>query len=68
MVLASKTLNYTMTGDGTAVSNELKSSINTYMKDLEVSPVRTFAALTKFNYKFSDLTCTKSICTQVFLF
>ncbi|KAK1369408.1 Amidase domain-containing protein [Heracleum sosnowskyi] len=54
-------------GEDTAMSFEFKIAINTYLKNLEVSPVRTLMDLIKFNRQFSDLEMLKQFKQTLFL-
>jgi amidase len=56
-------LNSTGSGEAIALLAEFKISLNTYLKDLVASPVRTLADVIAFNHKFADLV---SIWEQVF--
>lgn len=56
-----------LSGEGTAMSVEFKPAINTYLKELVVSPVRTLQDLIKFNHKFSDLEMLKEFGQSLFL-
>nr|DAD42830.1 TPA_asm: hypothetical protein HUJ06_001060 [Nelumbo nucifera] len=53
-------LNVNQSGEATALVAELKLALNSYLKDLVVSPVRSLAEVIAFNKKFSDL-MTKSL-------
>ncbi|KAL9354279.1 hypothetical protein Peur_052249 [Populus x canadensis] len=48
-------LNFTGSGEAIALLAEFKISLNTYLKDLVASPVRTLADVIAFNQKFADL-------------
>ena len=48
-------LNVTTSGEAAALLAEFKLSLNTYLKDLVVSPVRSLADVIAFNEEFSDL-------------
>ncbi|KAG6653454.1 hypothetical protein CIPAW_05G078000 [Carya illinoinensis] len=48
-------LNATLTGEARTLLAEFKLSLNAYLKDLVVSPVRTLADVIFFNEKFSNL-------------
>ena len=52
-------LNATFSGEGTALLAEFKLSLNAYLKDLVVSPVRSLADVIAFNKKFSDVVSRK---------
>ncbi|WOG84753.1 hypothetical protein DCAR_0103937 [Daucus carota subsp. sativus] len=54
-------------GEDTAMSVEFKSAINTYLKKLVVSHVRTLEDLIKFNHKFSGLEMLKEFGQSLFL-
>lgn len=51
-------LNATSSGEATALLAEFKLSLNSYLKDLVASPVRSLADVIAFNQKFSDLVST----------
>ncbi|KAE8667362.1 Pollen Ole e 1 allergen and extensin family protein [Hibiscus syriacus] len=48
-------LNVTASGEAAATIAEFKLSLNAYLEDLEVSPVRSLADIITFNLKFPDL-------------
>ncbi|XP_074362048.1 putative amidase At4g34880 isoform X3 [Apium graveolens] len=48
-------LNSTSSGEATALLSEFKLSINAYLEDLVISPVRSLTDIIAFNQKFSDL-------------
>ncbi|KAL1833811.1 hypothetical protein ACET3Z_003462 [Daucus carota] len=56
-----------LSGEDTATLVEFKIAINTYLKNLEASPVRTLSDLIKFNRRFSDLEMLKKFKQDVFL-
>lgn len=54
-------LNSTLSGEATALLAEFKLSINAYLEDLVISPVRSLADIIAFNQNFSDLVTTITI-------
>lgn len=48
-------LNVATSGEAAALLAEFKLSLNTYLKDLVASPVRSLADVIAFNEEFSDL-------------
>lgn len=48
-------LNATLSGEATALLAEFKVSLNSYLKELVSSPVRSLADVIAFNQKFSDV-------------
>ncbi|KAK3028670.1 hypothetical protein RJ639_037850 [Escallonia herrerae] len=60
-------LNAISSGEDTAMLAEFKLSLNSYLKELVVSPVRTLADAIAFNQKFSDLEMIKEFRQDVFL-
>ncbi|KAG6711859.1 hypothetical protein I3842_05G076500 [Carya illinoinensis] len=60
-------LNATLTGEARTLLAEFKLSLNAYLKDLVVSPVRTLADVIFFNEKFSNLEMIKEFGQDMFL-
>ncbi|KAF3949663.1 hypothetical protein CMV_024495, partial [Castanea mollissima] len=60
-------LNVTLSGEATALLAEFKLSLNAYLKDLLVSPVRSLADVIAFDNKFSDLEKIKEYGQAIFL-
>ncbi|KAK3028467.1 hypothetical protein RJ639_040036 [Escallonia herrerae] len=60
-------LNFTSSGEATAMLAEFKLSLNSYLKELVVSPIRTLADAIAFNQKFSDLEMIKEFGQNIFL-
>ncbi|CBI37905.3 unnamed protein product, partial [Vitis vinifera] len=60
-------LNATSSGEATALLAEFKLSLNSYLKDLVASPVRSLADVIAFNQKFSDLEMIKEFGQDIFL-
>lgn len=60
-------LNYTGSGEAIALLAEFKISLNTYLKDLVASPVRTLADVISFNQKFADLEKINEFGQDIFL-
>ncbi|KAG6711862.1 hypothetical protein I3842_05G076800 [Carya illinoinensis] len=60
-------LNATLTGEATTLLAEFKLSLNAYLKDLVVSPVRTLADVIFFNEKFLNLEMIKEFGQDIFL-
>ncbi|XP_059643938.1 probable amidase At4g34880 [Cornus florida] len=60
-------LNFTSSGEGTALIAEFKIALNAYLKDLVASPVRSLADVIAFNQKFSDLEMIKEFGQEIFL-
>ena len=52
-------LNVTLSGEVIVLLAEFKLSLNEYLKDLVVSPVRSLADVIAFNKKFSDVVSRK---------
>lgn len=50
-----KTVDFEESGAQTALLAEFKISLNAYLEELVVSPVRSLADVIAFNEKFSDL-------------
>ncbi|PON83435.1 LOW QUALITY PROTEIN: Amidase [Trema orientale] len=60
-------LNFTLSGEAVASLAEFKLSLNDYLEDLVVSPVRSLADIIAFNIKFSDLEKIKEFGQDIFL-
>ncbi|XP_011037287.1 PREDICTED: putative amidase C869.01 [Populus euphratica] len=60
-------LNSTGSGEAIALLAEFKISLNTYLKDLVASPVRTLADVIAFNQKFADLEKINEFGQDIFL-
>ncbi|KAJ7967192.1 putative Amidase [Quillaja saponaria] len=60
-------LNANASGEATALLAEFKLSLNTYLKELVVSPVRTLADVIAFNVKNADLELNEEFGQDIFL-
>ncbi|KAK9286975.1 hypothetical protein L1049_015383 [Liquidambar formosana] len=60
-------LNFNSSGEAIALMAEFKLSLNAYLKELVVSPVRSLADVIAFNEKFSDLEMNKEFGQGIFL-
>ncbi|XVF67884.1 hypothetical protein PTKIN_Ptkin10aG0157800 [Pterospermum kingtungense] len=60
-------LNFTISGEAVATLAEFKLSLNAYLKELVVAPVRSLADIIAFNLKFPDLELTDKIGQGIFL-
>ncbi|GMN37328.1 hypothetical protein TIFTF001_006720 [Ficus carica] len=60
-------LNVATSGEAAALLAEFKLSVNTYLKDLVVSPVRSLADVIAFNEEFSDLEMIEEYGQDIFL-
>ncbi|KAL6213133.1 hypothetical protein ACLB2K_012580 [Fragaria x ananassa] len=60
-------LNFNLSGEAIASLAEFKLAINSYLKDLVVSPVRSLADIIAFNLKFSDVEMIKEFGQDIFL-
>ncbi|XP_063943366.1 probable amidase At4g34880 [Daucus carota subsp. sativus] len=60
-------LNSTLSGEATALLAEFKLSINAYLEDLVISPVRSLADIIAFNQNFSDLEMLDELGQVIFL-
>ncbi|CAI0445377.1 unnamed protein product [Linum tenue] len=59
--------NATRSGEAVALLAEFKVSVNAYLKQLVVSPVRTLADVIAFNQKFSDSEMNDELGQEIFL-
>lgn len=57
-------LNSTLSGEATALLAEFKISLNSYLKELTASPVRSLAEVIAFNQKFSDVVCSNRYSSE----
>ncbi|GMI83539.1 hypothetical protein like AT4G34880 [Hibiscus trionum] len=60
-------LNVNTSGEAAATIAEFKLSLNAYLQELVVSPVRSLADIIAFNLKFPDLELTDEIDQGIFL-
>uniref|UniRef100_A0A5B6YIK7 Amidase domain-containing protein n=1 Tax=Davidia involucrata TaxID=16924 RepID=A0A5B6YIK7_DAVIN len=60
-------LDFTLSGEATALVAEFKLSLNAYLKDLVASPVRSLADVIAFNQKNSDLEMIEEFGQAIFL-
>ncbi|KAH6832918.1 Amidase family protein [Perilla frutescens var. hirtella] len=60
-------LNATLSGEATTLLAEFKVSLNSYLKELVSSPVRSLADVIAFNQKFSDVEMIKEFGQDIFL-
>ncbi|KAL8060229.1 hypothetical protein ABFX02_02G011200 [Erythranthe guttata] len=60
-------LNATLSGEAIALLAEFKISLNTYLKELVASPVRSLAEVIAFNQEFSDVEMIKEFGQEIFL-
>ncbi|XP_057752801.1 probable amidase At4g34880 [Arachis stenosperma] len=60
-------LNVTKSGEAVALAAEFKLSLNSYLKNLEVSPVRSLADVIAFNQKNADLEKINEFGQDIFL-
>ncbi|KAL3814048.1 hypothetical protein ACJIZ3_015316 [Penstemon smallii] len=54
-------LNFSLSGEATAILAEFKISLNDYLKELVTSPVRSLAEVIAFNQKFSDVVSIRNL-------
>ncbi|EYU37924.1 hypothetical protein MIMGU_mgv1a026258mg [Erythranthe guttata] len=60
-------LNATLSGEAITLLAEFKISLNTYLKELVASPVRSLAEVIAFNQEFSDVEMIKEFGQEIFL-
>ncbi|XP_015893424.3 LOW QUALITY PROTEIN: probable amidase At4g34880 [Ziziphus jujuba] len=60
-------LNFTLSGEAVASVAEFKIALNSYLKDLVVSQVRSLTDVIAFNQKYSDLEKLKEFGQEIFL-
>lgn len=60
-------LNATLSGEATALLAEFKVSLDSYLRELVPSPVRSLADVIAFNQKFSNVEMIKEFGQDIFL-